>query len=450
REREREQSRRIGFTLVELLVVIAIIGILIALLLPAVQAAREAARRMQCSNNLKQLGLAVHTFEDVQHRFPTTFKDDILYFRLNRGDTVTMAYNINGGGPIALYLPFIEQVAVYQSIHDRALTVAGQGTGASAGQVENISETHIKMSAFLCPSDGGSSEWSDSQTAWTNYRLCAGDMASTDFIDWNSIYNATIPGVISEDRPRSAFINCAGYPELGTAKTRTITDITDGLSNVICWSEGLIGTDSAWGSGRGGDCRKNMVADVAITHDNAPQNLLNLKGGRYFINPNQAHYQGQDTTIWANNSHTHAGYKGFSPQTFLGRGAFSTWIASWAFNTMLPPNSPSGLNGTCGLISASSEHVAGVNCAFFDGSVHFITDSVSTENLDRPAKRVLGFNRLSSTYSTWGGDARAQIQPTNVYVAGTGTTDIADGEVFHYGLWANLGVINDGQPVSAP
>src|SRR5688500_12419399 len=88
---------RKGFTLVELLVVIAIIGILIALLLPAVQAAREAARRYQCTNNLKQIGLAMHNYHDINGKFPPS--------RIARGDYITWA---------VLILPYMEQQAMYE------------------------------------------------------------------------------------------------------------------------------------------------------------------------------------------------------------------------------------------------------------------------------------------------------------------------------------------------
>lgn len=89
--------KRGGFTLVELLVVIAIIGILVGLLLPAVQAAREAARRMQCSNNFKQLGLAIHNYHDTNNKFPPRIGGDAF------------ARNYTPSGIIRL-LPYIEQV----------------------------------------------------------------------------------------------------------------------------------------------------------------------------------------------------------------------------------------------------------------------------------------------------------------------------------------------------
>src|SRR5512136_2408211 len=100
------QSKRTGFTLVELLVVIAIIGILIALLLPAVQAAREAARRMQCSNNLKQIGLAVHSYCSSSGVFPTACR--------SQGEARGV-YSWGFGWSVYL-LPHAEQTAIYDAL----------------------------------------------------------------------------------------------------------------------------------------------------------------------------------------------------------------------------------------------------------------------------------------------------------------------------------------------
>src|SRR6188508_2541824 len=104
-----------AFTLVELLVVIAIIGVLVALLLPAVQSARESARRMQCANNLKQLGLAAHGFHDINNRFPPgTLGPTPIYSRTQFSSTA-------GGhqllGTLAHLLPYMEQINVYSLIN---------------------------------------------------------------------------------------------------------------------------------------------------------------------------------------------------------------------------------------------------------------------------------------------------------------------------------------------
>lgn len=130
-------SGRRGFTLVELLVVIAIIGLLIALLLPAVQAAREAARRIQCTNNLKQLILAVHNYHDVYQTFPQGN-------RLGGGWWVN---DMRGRSWMFAILPYLEQQPLYD-MADR------DGIGVVPDTNSNAIVARTAIPAFLCPSDG--------------------------------------------------------------------------------------------------------------------------------------------------------------------------------------------------------------------------------------------------------------------------------------------------------
>ena len=130
---------RIGFTLVELLVVIAIIGVLVGLLLPAVQAAREAARRMQCSNNLKQIGLAYHNYHSTFNSFPASW-----YIHLP-----VPSYNIQSG--LVGLLPFMEQTALYAQ-YNNAYSPTNEGGPIS---VANVAVIATPLPMFVCPSAPG-------------------------------------------------------------------------------------------------------------------------------------------------------------------------------------------------------------------------------------------------------------------------------------------------------
>ncbi|QDV70519.1 Type II secretion system protein G precursor [Rosistilla carotiformis] len=200
--------KRQGFTLVELLVVIAIIGILVGLLLPAVQAAREAARRMQCSNNLKQIGLALHNYHDTYNTLPPA----VITPAADPSDTT--ANNPIGGGNVeswgwaAFILPFIEQGALHQS--------AGIGEGRLL-ELEVNNAAKVVVSAYRCPSDVGTDVGDAAQ------RFLKG--AGSNY----AVYNNSRSGVFYHNTtPDGGFYQ---------NKSRKFRDVTDGLSNSMAVGE---------------------------------------------------------------------------------------------------------------------------------------------------------------------------------------------------------------------
>src|SRR5215469_6297012 len=204
-----------AFTLVELLVVIAVIGILVALLLPAVQAARESARRANCNNNLKQLGIAIHHYYDAMGRFPAV------------RDTYPMAFSAH-----AHLLPFCEQLPVFQMID-----FTGKQGATTDYKGYNLPAAQMAIPVFNCPSDRGSVSGGNGAVpgvtfGGTNYVTCTGTGASKNGY-------GPAAGVINGDylTANGVFVltSAGGQGPIRTA------DIRDGLSCTACFSESTYG-----------------------------------------------------------------------------------------------------------------------------------------------------------------------------------------------------------------
>ena len=256
---QRFPLKRSGFTLIELLVVIAIIAILIGLLLPAVQRVREAAARVKCENNLKQIGLAMHMYHDSYGFFPASFSKNPPQLE-------------NNWGWLTSLLPYVEQAPLYNDLNTN--TVAYN---------QNAYTTGLSPSIFLCPSDPASGTIPNpyfSGSARTNY------LVSEQVSDGGSQYNMKV--------------------------------ITDGLSNTIMAGE------------------RDGTSQVA--------------------------------GIWG-------GKDAAGVQSVIAR-------PNWPLNTPYPYGSeiPNKTNDpTCISYTWSSKHTNGVNFAFCDGSIHFLSTSLTTD-----------------------------------------------------------------------
>ncbi|WP_417851409.1 DUF1559 domain-containing protein [Thalassoglobus sp.] len=269
---QRHSFRR-GFTLIELLVVIAIIAILVALLLPAVQQAREAARRTQCKNNLKQLGLALHNYHDVYNQFPPgqVFSGDPTLAN-QTADRQTFSLNHTG---FTMLLPYIDQGPLY-NLWDPNIA-SGPALRAGSAPVWgdptlNHQVTQQRIPAFLCPSDSNqgpapnvaTGEYASTQGALTSYVFNAG-YSGEEYRTYSIYKSSTVV------MPTGKTVRRIGA--FGNNGSARMADFTDGTSNSIAMGEVILDKSSTsylplWGQGRHVGTYGRVIPDPTPGHVN--------------------------------------------------------------------------------------------------------------------------------------------------------------------------------------
>lgn len=346
--------QRRGFTLVELLVVIAIIGILVAMLLPAVQAAREAARRMACSNNMKQLALAFHNYHDTYKKFP-------IYTNRVTG-AQGAASHWEGFSALTMILPFVEQ----QPLSDRIWAEVPEfGSGAVTSpylhegwRIDPFTVLRrTRISAFLCPSATPNSGNSDIGNC--SYAVCEGCAFG---------WHGSIP-------------NNNGMFGRETGMERRMADITDGTSSTFMLGEQMLG-DHDNNFYRPGDVVR--AQDFSGTGGNSA--YWPVTGELYNAAAIEAY--GVQCLTGIGNHHSHG-----------GRDWIAGMPAQTVFNTVAPPNwrypscqpcSGCGWMDSAGAFPARSVHPGGAMHAMGDGSVAFIAETIDGQTYCHLGNRLDG------------------------------------------------------------
>ncbi len=317
-------GRRRAFTLIELLVVIAIIAVLIALLLPAVQQARESARRTQCKNNLKQFGLALHNYHDTFSMFP-------------RGQLggVTGAGDWRGHSAHVMILPYIDQSAMYNRYNHDAWAWWDNGKGTNQSDATQVG--YRRIAAFLCPSNPPANQFPNN-----SYVVCEGANAG--------MFNDGVAGGTTSAKQNGIFNLQGVVPMAG---------ITDGTSNVIMASEQLLSQTGTLVD-KVASMRQTVAIPAGWDGTFLTQSQLDDWGNR--CNTSGANQRTESGRYWA---------PGVHEQT--------------TFNVLLPPNSSyQNCTAHCSgcapdgpaMIGARSLHVGGVHVLLADGAVRFVGNNI--------------------------------------------------------------------------
>jgi prepilin-type N-terminal cleavage/methylation domain-containing protein len=334
-----------GFTLLEMLVVITIIAVLLGLLLPGVRTSREAARRMSCSNNMKQVGLSLHNYHAAYAQLPQAMGG-------TDGGGDPSKGNLHRLSGLVVLIPFLESTPHWDTISNPS-TFGGVDYPAMgpAPWIEAYDPWKIQMMSYRCPSDPGEAI----NFGLTNYAFSIGDMAR---------------GVHQPAASRGAFA------------CRTITkfsQFSEGIANTIAMTE--IGTEN----------NRHIIGQLAVD-----QSLELLE------NPGLCKDLRDSMTRAMYRTDVTLATPGRGGRWADGSAGFTL------VNTIFPPNGPSaavgGSEAVDGIYSASSFHIGGAHVLMLDGAVKFITDSIDTGDLSRPTLSLEELSRgdVPSPYGLWG------------------------------------------------
>ncbi|TWU44194.1 hypothetical protein Q31b_17300 [Novipirellula aureliae] len=379
---------RRGFTLVELLVVIAIIGVLVGLLLPAVQAAREAARRMSCSNNFKQIGLGIHNYHSAFNQLPThgtgthfVFYGNYWKSSSDNGSSVRLSMLV----PI---LPFIEQQALWDQISN---PLVGRTDGAATGKGTpgdpwpamgpgpdkiNYQPWVTELPTYRCPSDPGTGL---PALGRTNYAACLGD--SSLRIATGPWHRFRRPNRVIKSDPKAteAKAGCRGF--FKPRDEGAFRGCLDGLSNTIAMGEIISYLGDQDARGIPPETGVNSMNNPSICTDSA---LLDPERPQFW---STAAKQVTDSTfargyMWADCLALQSGCLTVLPPNREICGPQDSWSGSATF-------------------TVSSQHQGGAHVLMGDGAVKFITDSIEAGNSHAPMVQLATAGD-KSPYGLWG------------------------------------------------
>lgn len=355
------RKTREAFTLVELLVVVAIIGVLVGMLLPAIKAAREAANRMECANNLHQLAIATQAYHDAAKKLPA----------------------LAGAGNYSIFvplLPYIEQAPLADAIHQ---------FGTPRGNLNSITLTlsppwrDVQIPSLLCPSGYYAETIHPSfRTGATSYFASSGDFP------------------VCADGP---ILANAGQDGLGRGPFRvrlwnSMSRVKDGTSNTAAFSERIIGRVSSGGGGKSLRMVDTYIAMAWKSGTNMNPDPTEAGGVPLypskcleFIGLGGDYIQPMPTG------------SGLAINSLQGRNWVNGDALSTCFNTIMPPNGPACSSFYAYVAGPTSNHTGGCNVCFLDGSVRFVNETVDTGDLSTAPIR-----KGESPYGVWGAMGSAE------------------------------------------